>query len=447
MLKFFSIYSRWALILFSLLLVITSCKKEEVPEEFFPTDSHEQYTVALQKLDLSNSALGKDWVKASEKALNEPMRIESPYIENLFFDPQIANSVGYKISLLKGQAVTINIENKSKTNLKTFLDIFRPDATLEGSFKKIASSGDSETSLHIKSNIDTDYIIRFQPELLRGGNFKISIQVSPSLTFPVSGKDNSAIGSLFGVPRDAGRRKHHGIDIFARRHTPIIAPTDGYVRFAGEKGLGGTVVWMRDDHLEQTLYFAHLEDLLVSDGDQITKGDTIGTVGNSGNAKTTSPHLHFGIYQNGPVDPYPFVAFTRTKPKRELADASLINQTIRTKKNAKLKVNDMTRKAQSTSLQKHQILIVNGTSAAYYRVSTPDDKFRGYIDYRDVETISKPIRRFINNEDYTFHIEPKEEAPYLKSPKDIEAINVFGSNENFVLVENGEGMRAWAKSL
>lgn len=53
-------------------------------------------------------------------------------------------------------------------------------------------------------------------------------------------------------------------------------------------------------------------------------GDTLGLVGNTGNAKTTAPHLHFGIYKSGQgaINPLPFVKLTERPSFQELANAS-----------------------------------------------------------------------------------------------------------------------------
>ena len=57
-----------------------------------------------------------------------------------------------------------------------------------------------------------------------------------------------------------------------------------------------------------SVYYAHLDEQLVSQGQRVKKGDTLGLVGNTGNAKHTPPHLHFGIYTyNGAIDPLPFI--------------------------------------------------------------------------------------------------------------------------------------------
>jgi hypothetical protein len=57
-----------------------------------------------------------------------------------------------------------------------------------------------------------------------------------------------------------------------------------------------------------SLYYAHLDKQLVEAGQRVKKGDTLGLVGNTGNARFTPSHLHFGIYNyHGAVDPWPFV--------------------------------------------------------------------------------------------------------------------------------------------
>jgi len=50
-----------------------------------------------------------------------------------------------------------------------------------------------------------------------------------------------------------------------------------------------------------------LDAFAIASGDTVKRGDVLGFVGNTGNARTTPPHLHFGIYSGGPVDPVPFL--------------------------------------------------------------------------------------------------------------------------------------------
>ena len=111
----------------------------------------------------------------------------------------------------------------------------------------------------------------------------------------------------WGAARSQGR-SHEGIDIFAARGTPIRATTQGIVRKVGENTLGGRVVVVVGPG-GAGLYYAHLEDYAdFSPNDWVNAGDIIGYVGDSGNAKGTPPHVHYGIYINGSaVNPYPLL--------------------------------------------------------------------------------------------------------------------------------------------
>ena len=125
--------------------------------------------------------------------------------------------------------------------------------------------------------------------------------------FPVAGK-RSIIGSFWGAARDGGSRKHEGIDIFARKGTPVVAVTDGVVMEAGNTPRGGKTVWLRSYTDDFYYYYAHLDKHLVQAGQMVKKGEYLGTVGNTGNAKLTPAHLHFGIYTyNGAINPLPHV--------------------------------------------------------------------------------------------------------------------------------------------
>lgn len=111
----------------------------------------------------------------------------------------------------------------------------------------------------------------------------------------------------WGAARSQGR-SHEGIDIFAPRGTPIQATTQGIVSKVGNNNLGGRVVVVVGPG-GAGHYYAHLEDYAdISPNDWVNAGDIIGYVGDSGNAKGTPPHLHYGIYINGSaVNPYPLM--------------------------------------------------------------------------------------------------------------------------------------------
>jgi murein DD-endopeptidase MepM/ murein hydrolase activator NlpD len=113
--------------------------------------------------------------------------------------------------------------------------------------------------------------------------------------------------SGFGVERDAGRRLHEGIDIFAPKGTDVVAVAGGIAR-TGTNRLGGNVVWVYAPGEGRTFYYAHLDRSAIGAVALVEAGDVLGYVGNTGNAARTPPHLHFGIYDDGAIDPWPFVA-------------------------------------------------------------------------------------------------------------------------------------------
>jgi murein DD-endopeptidase MepM/ murein hydrolase activator NlpD len=103
----------------------------------------------------------------------------------------------------------------------------------------------------------------------------------------------------FGHRRDpfTGRRAfHRGLDISARRGTPIIAPADGIVVFTGRNGGLGKTVRVSHGFGHSTVY-GHLDEISVDLGDIVRRGDTIGLLGNSG--RSTGPHLHYEVIEDG----------------------------------------------------------------------------------------------------------------------------------------------------
>ena len=168
------------------------------------------------------------------------------------------------------------------------------------------------TTLSVAVGDDGDYVLRVQAELLRGGRYDIVQRTTASLPFPVQGLTARAMQSLFGAERDAGIRAHEGVDIFAPRGTPVVAVTAAWRSQAQQPG--GTVVWLHDARRRRTYYYAHLDRTAFARSSLVETGAVLGYVGNSGNARTTSPHLHFGIYSGGAIDPQPFIAADQPSP-------------------------------------------------------------------------------------------------------------------------------------
>lgn len=86
---------------------------------------------------------------------------------------------------------------------------------------------------------------------------------------------------------------HIGVDIFGPKGTPILAPVSGKVKYAGN----GKTVIIEDPETGYSHWLGHLASRTVKEGSFVFAGDQVGTLGNSGNARGTAPHLHYNIYK------------------------------------------------------------------------------------------------------------------------------------------------------
>ena len=102
------------------------------------------------------------------------------------------------------------------------------------------------------------------------------------------------------------RRFHAGIDLGGGYGAPVLATESGVVIYAGyASGYGTLVVVSHGDSISSA--YGHNSRILVSEGQQVARGQTIARIGNAGNS--TGPHLHFEIRVNGdPRDPLDYVS-------------------------------------------------------------------------------------------------------------------------------------------
>ena len=135
-----------------------------------------------------------------------------------------------------------------------------------------------------------------------------------TLQMPVVGVQPYDLYNSWGDARDGGRRRHKGIDIFAPKGTGIVAVADGIISYLGDQPKGGLCLWLTTEN-GTSFYYAHLDRWAAGlyEGMEVRSGDLLGYVGNTGNAKTTPPHLHFGVNDNDEmVNPYPIL--TKANP-------------------------------------------------------------------------------------------------------------------------------------
>lgn len=120
--------------------------------------------------------------------------------------------------------------------------------------------------------------------------------------------DSGWYSSSFGYRKSpfTGRREFHkGLDISAKKGTPIHATADGVVTYVGRKGLMGRMIVIDHGYGIVTRY-GHADKLLKKRGEKVKRGDVVAKVGNSG--RSTGPHVHYEVKVNGvPVNPKKYI--------------------------------------------------------------------------------------------------------------------------------------------
>lgn len=420
--------------------LLSSCVGDEPPALLFVPDTpHERYEFAFRQIGLEGTALGYRWIRASRDALRGALPVTTPYREVGYFEPNEAPSLGYRLALTRGEEVVVQVDLQGEPAL-VFIDLFlsQEDTTQPGALQASADSG--ATRLEHVAGRTGEYVVRLQPELLAGGRYEVTILKRASLFFPVAGFDTRAIRSRFGAARDGGRREHHGVDIFAPRGTPVIAAAEGYVRSTRGNRLGGKVVWLRTEF--GSLYYAHLDSVAVAARRQVRIGDTLGFVGNTGNARTTPPHLHFGIYARRPTDPFPYVFQPPSDPPRLLADASLVGSMVRAAQD-QLDVVDTPdgRSDLVREVAEHTPMRVLGGTGRWYRVALPD-RVTGFVRASSVEAVERPLSRRMLARREEMLDQPHGQALVKATLQPGLEYVVLGRFEDFLLVESN-GRSGW----
>ncbi len=133
--------------------------------------------------------------------------------------------------------------------------------------------------------------------------------------FPVVGEHHYS--DDFGDPR--GQGAHQGNDIMGSMGLPLVACVDGTISrlTRTETGLGGIWIWLVDARGNE-YYYAHMEAIApgLTAGSKVTAGQALGTMGMSGDARGTAPHLHFEIRPNGGGSINPFTDLRAVDPAK-----------------------------------------------------------------------------------------------------------------------------------
>lgn len=271
----------------------------------------------LRLAGLADSPLGKKWIGAVKRAGKQPVRIDAQYrTDEVFADNQVEAHV-YQVTLERGEKLKWQLSRLDAADSRFYASL-EQRITGDPGWTTLTELDAGGAISHRTISQTGDYRMVLQPELFASAAYSLAIAKGGSLPFPVAGASQHDIGGRFGAPRDGGAREHHGVDIFAKKGTPVRAVINGHAK-TGTGGIGGNHVWLSGSILgigEARYYYAHLDSFAIESGSRVKAGDILGYVGNTGNAKTTPPHLHFGIYAGGPVDPAPFLKPEPVLPER-----------------------------------------------------------------------------------------------------------------------------------
>lgn len=371
------------------ILAASACGEPPGDETSFlpePTPHEAQQLDIFQK-GLDRTELGSVWLREAERALQRPAPLQPPYAESGRFVPPEATALGYAVRVERGQRLEVEVESDLLEDGRLLVDLFRAEPDGRARPARIRSLRSGEGRLALEPPRDGEYVLRIQPALFADGDYRLTVRRTAAFDFPVAGHDQEDVWSRFGAPREGGKREHHGVDIFAPRGTPVLASVEGVVRRADETPVGGRVVWLRDADQPRSLYYAHLDTQLVRRGQRVAIGDTLGLVGNTGNARTTPPHLHFGLYVRGqgPIDPFPFIRVLPDEPPSTTVDPALAGGWARpTTDGVRLRSGPSREAGIVSELSATTAFRVLAASGDWYRVRLPDGS-QGYVAGRLAE--------------------------------------------------------------
>jgi peptidoglycan LD-endopeptidase LytH len=325
--------------------------------------------------EVSFKSKAKRKVPADDKALNQPLRVTLPYSETSYIENENVPANGYMFNAKRGQQLRITVQNENPHKDILYTQLWEKNNY--GDPVLIGSTNAGRDTIAFDFDKDGSYILRIEAEEPQRQAYTVSVSTAPSFTFPIDKAHKPRMSSFWGASRDNGKRSHEGIDIMAKKHTPLVAVANGYITAVKNGGLGGKTVSLRPDNRDYSVYYAHLDQQYVKVGQYVQAGEVIGTVGNTGNAAKTAPHLHFGIYAStGAVDPFLFINPEIKSPKEVKAD------TINFRLNAKLKPGTAMYTSPSLSSKKTIVNITDLTILAatdnFYRVRLANGN-EGYL--------------------------------------------------------------------
>jgi len=428
------------------------CGVEELVLERFRGDTpRERYVASLERAGLAESRMARSWAAAGERAIRTHVQARPPLLEEVWFPPEEPLALGYALEVLRGQRIRVEVTPDDPAQA-IFVELYRirsdpptGDGDVEPALLLVGWNDEEETGITYDARASASYLVRVQPELLGGGAVRISLEVGASLAFPVEDRTTRNVGSFFGDTRDGGARDHHGVDVFAPRGTPVLAATDGIAYRVGVNRLGGNVVWLRDPTGDLRQYYAHLDTQWVQTGQEVRAGDVLGLVGNTGNAITTPPHLHFGIYLRGegPVDPIPFLEEPTAAAPALTVERDAFDRVRRTRTaGVPLRAAPSNSAVALESLPVHFPVRIVGGAGGWYRVRLPEGG-EGYLQMGSTDPTEAPLAEERMVGSGAVRRAPSIDAPRVRTPEPGERVSILAWAGEWAWVATESGPGGW----
>ncbi len=418
----------------------SACNGFRVDKVFKKRTPYETYLDALEQSPLKNAHMVRAWREAG-RPRPDSLEVDLPHIEHFYFDPQRPSAVFIYFFAREGEEILVSAD-AMPPDLPFFMDLFAWDkSNLE--FERLLSTDSTHEASYVVKNSGRQ-VLRIQPELLAGGVVQLKLETKGVLSFPIPGKTSEHIGSFWGDPRDGGGRRHEGIDVFAPRGTPVLAASSGRVRRVGTNRLGGKVVWLYDGDFNHSQYYAHLDSQAVQVGQRVVRGDTLGYVGNTGNALTTLPHLHFGIYRSGKgaVNPLPFLSSFAAAPDMPLRGTEEISRfALVDRERVNYRARPDLNSEKLGSMERNTPLKILGKSLNWVRVELPDGQ-SGFVFGELLELDPQPLEEVHVSADDTLLLEWDWQQG-LSGELLQGTAKVLGKYKGRLFVDTTEGIKGW----
>ena len=269
---------------------------------------------------------------------------------------------------------------------------------------------------------------------------------------PVANKDLKHVASGFGWrihPIYKTEMLHTGMDFTASVGTEIHATGNGVVNKVEMNGRGyGNNVTIDHGYGYETLY-GHMSKIAVRQGQKISRGDLVGFVGNTGNARTIAPHLHFGIYgfTDGATDPLPFIRLGRGPARQSLLSHARLGDSARVSSTRTVvRLAPHSDAAILRELPKSSALIIIGGTEAWLRVELPDG-LTGYTAGNMTEAEKRPLRRLVLPIAKPLLDAADSRAAAIKLLPIGSAVDVLAVDHSFQLVRNADGQTGWLSAI